>query len=714
MRGTCSAGFARGIAFLLGLLSLVAVAVLDAPSGRADAGLWGIGNWPYTNGVICSVGSTTVPLVSWRLNSTPQPAFLLGAISQTAGVDTGQPPSSTAELDRPLTPSGYGNLTATQLAATAYLVSTCGADPNAARVAEVSATIADEAGAPADQRCLSGGPGAPSRTEADQMWTQAQQLAGPYQVALTSSATSLVLGQPTALRAVVTSALGYPVPDLIVVFSSTADGTTTDSNTDPSGTATASVTVGQLGSLVTAPVLTATVNAPTGLQVSTAPGATPAVYARSATPTQGLVTLPLAPPRTPAVSVTTSTRLAGVGAIVRTSVRVSGLNGHAATITVSVAGPLPATAAGSCAQLTVADWSAAIGTDPTHALVKASVSGSLVGDQLTAGPTITLTDPGCYAADAILITTDTRPPLTVSAPYGVAGADLDIVAVAIQARAGTGGIALITSPQLSVTVSGPSVSGGTVSGTIRGPAPAINGACTTVAWTSTPVAATLQPAAVTGSGTYPLRLAGSLTQVGCYALELSAQLLIGDLGSVNVAVAAGTASSTALLLAPQVQVQARSTWTSTGSAVNAAATVLGAFTQPGTLQSELLWQPVQPLGCQLADWAHATVLNSAVPGPTSGDGTYPVASLTAAKAGCYSLQVRLVLTANSAVTAAAPLAAPGSVFTVADGPPAPRRVITASTDNQSAQLWATLFGFIVAIGVAAGWATSWAWRGREA
>src|SRR5580704_9294938 len=64
-------------------------------TGRAvaAAGVWGSGAWPYSNGVICSLVNTTIPLVAWQLNSVAEPAFLTAGIAETAGVDSGRPPT---------------------------------------------------------------------------------------------------------------------------------------------------------------------------------------------------------------------------------------------------------------------------------------------------------------------------------------------------------------------------------------------------------------------------------------------------------------------------------------------------------------------------------------------------------------------------------------------------------------------------------------------
>lgn len=225
----------------LGAISVGAIALLmvGGPGPAAAAtGTWGANHSPYSNGVICQLGPTTpaaatpappiatVPLVAWKLQNVTQPSFLLASIEETGAVDSGQPPiaASISAPDAPLAANSYGSFSGSQLAALAYLISTWGADPTPARVAEVSELVAEQAGHANGTACLDQGQGATSTAEAASMWTAAQRLAGPYRVAVTTTATQVVYGQPIVLRATVTSARGLAVPGLTVTFASSDGG----------------------------------------------------------------------------------------------------------------------------------------------------------------------------------------------------------------------------------------------------------------------------------------------------------------------------------------------------------------------------------------------------------------------------------------------------------------------------------------------------------
>jgi hypothetical protein len=151
-----------------------------------------------------------------------------------------------------------------------------------------------------------------------------------------------------------------------------------------------------------------------------------------------------------------------------------------------------------------------------------------------------------------------------------------------------------------------------------------------------------------------------LTRTGCYALDLSVALTLGDLGSVTVPLSAGSAGTVVLVIDPQITVRATTTWVDTNQPVNAVVTVLGTLTLPATLSTVLLWQPAQPLGCQVADWRTAQAVGRPTTVTTGGDDAYAVASVTAPKVGCYSLLVTLQLLANDQVTVAGPVGVNGS------------------------------------------------------
>jgi hypothetical protein len=251
-------------------LAALVSTLVTAPVGQATSGGWGSGSWPYSNGVVCDSGGTSVPLVAWRLDGVASPAFLTTGISEVNGVDSGQPSIAANTPDPVLTPQTVGNLSQAQISAIAYLIATWGASASPARVAEVSELVAELAGTPLGADCLAAGTGATSTAEEQSMRTQALQLAGPYTVKLTSPATVAVSAAPIAVAANVTSALGYPVAGIAVQFAGTNVSQPVTATTDASGNASAHLTAVAVGS---APItVTATVAAPIGLRVRSGAG----------------------------------------------------------------------------------------------------------------------------------------------------------------------------------------------------------------------------------------------------------------------------------------------------------------------------------------------------------------------------------------------------------------------------------------------------------
>ena len=166
--------------------------VVGTGTSIAQAGTWGSGNWPYLNGVVCTEPGETIPLVSWPLTSVAGPAYLSAGIVDNDGIDSGRPPTGPPAAPDPPITSATGMYTPAQIAAIAYLIATWGADPSPERVAEVAEIVTEQGGAPTGEPCLATGQGATSGAEAQQMWTQAQQDAGPYQVNLSANASTLV------------------------------------------------------------------------------------------------------------------------------------------------------------------------------------------------------------------------------------------------------------------------------------------------------------------------------------------------------------------------------------------------------------------------------------------------------------------------------------------------------------------------------------------
>ena len=645
----------------------IAVAALTllmaAPNATAAAGVWGTGNWPYSNGIVCTEPGGSVPLVAWQLASTSEPGFVLNGFSESNGVDSSRPATDAQATDAALIPYEYGGLSSAQLAAIAYLIAESGSDPSPARVAEVSEVIAEQSGAATGVQCIAEGTGGTSTADAQQLWVDAEQRAGPYHVTLSSTSSTLELNTPIPVTATVTSVLGYPVPGIDVHFASTGVGSPSDATTDANGSASGAVTVTGTGpaSGAAAPQLTATVSVPTTLRVRTESGASPTVYAAAPTPFIASLAIPFGAPKILAVKTAPNVSLARVGLPISTTVTASGLNGHPATATVAVAGPLPLpVGADGCADLTASDWTAALAASTDGHLIAAQSTASFVGDGSAPGPTFTPTMPGCYATSAQLATTDLTPNPTAAANYAAAGSVVAVVAISVTAQSSPGGVAQAERITPTVTVDGTPASSGSVTGAVRGPLPAMGGACAEATWNTAATAGAIGPTALSGPGTTALTAPGRLTP-GCYALDLHITVTVGQLGSLAFPLPAGSAGTTVLVLAPAVVVNSTSTWIDTDNPQRATVTVLGTYNRPGQLTDTLIWQGSTPLGCAAADWRTAAGLGSGATVPTSGDGVYLLASVPAQRPGCYSLIVTLTLDGNSSVTVTNGPGAPGSI-----------------------------------------------------
>jgi hypothetical protein len=675
---------------------LVAVAVV--PAG-AIAGLWGTGHWPYSNGIVCDTAGTSVPLVGWTLDGLTQPGYLTNGISETDGADSGRPPISgaTSAADPILAAGVNGAKSAAQVAALAYLVGTSGASPDAATIAEVSEVVAEQLGQPTGRSCLQSGQGSTSAAAAATLWAQAQQLAGPYRVSLTTTAKNVVLDQPVPLTATVTSAAGQPVPGLAVQFASTGVGTGSTAVTDAAGSASAFITVDSAASIGSSQPLELTAEAATPqlLRVRSAPGATPAVYLDPSTTATTSIALPVTPPAGLSVEVALSAPVAVPGTTVTATVSSTGLNGHTAAATVSVAGPLPLDQNGYCRRLTAADWAAAIGQQPQLVVARATVEFGQPGAANTT--TFIAGGVGCYSASVTLMTTDAASAQTAQLPYGTPAGGVTVVPITVTVRAAPGGVATGATMAPIVSITGAGSTTGVITGNLLGPVAPDTGACST-SWTHVAAAGRVQRTVLDGDASYPLHIVPTQS-LGCYALELTIKISVAGLGSVTITPPPGSTGTVVLVVAPMLQISAASSWVDTGMPWTPSILLSGSLTQPGMITSQLLWLPAAPLGCASGDWQRATPLGSGQSVPTVGDGNYPLASAAPDRVGCYSLQVTLTLTANNAARS---LTSPGSLDSLflAVSPAAATALITTSTHRDDGlRLWVALLAATMVIGV---------------
>jgi Bacterial Ig-like domain (group 1) len=671
----------------------------------AQAGVWGSGAWPYLDGIVCTQPGETIPLVSWPLASVAGPAFLSAGIVDNDGIDSGRPPTGPpVATDPPVTPE-TGDYTAAQIAAMAYLISTRGADPSPARIAEVAEIVTEQGGAPAGEQCLATGQEAISTAEAQQMWMQAQENAGPYQVSLRANASTLVFGQAVALTATVTSALGYPVPDLLVTFSSTGIGSPQQQRTDAWGHASATLTVQRAQSVTstTLPTLSASVSAPVGLRVRSAPGSISALYADAAVIAAGSLSLPLSQPTKPAISVTMPAPLALAGSTVATTVSVTGLNSFAANATVTLSGPLPPDSSGGCRTITAATWASAP--------VLSNSGYNFIGDGTIAGPSITGSAPGCYSTAASLTTINASPNLTTVTGYGLPAASVAVVPITVRAQAAPGAVAHVGPLPIQVTIDGTPAFSAAVSGDVLGPQLALGGSCDKANWEAGAASKAVSADTVVTPGS--TAVAGPDLQVpGCYALQLKIVLTVGELGSISIDLGPGAPGTVALVLAPTITVNTATTWIDAGHTAHATVGIFGALTQPVLINTTLLWQPTQPLGCATADWARASVLGTSAADRSIGDGSYPVVSVVASKIGCYSLFVTVTLQANTHIIISAARGSSGSLFFVENPPAFSRQTVAVTPIDDTSRMWITLIIFGTFLAAATSYCGVAGWRER--
>ena len=248
-------------------------------------------------------------------------------------------------------------------------------------------------------------------------------------------------------------------------------------------------------------------------------------------------------------------------------------------------------------------------------------------------------------------------------------------------------------------------------GDVLGPGLAASGSCDKANWTADPAPKPLPAATIVAPGS--TALAGPDLEVpGCYALRLTIVLTVGELGSISLDFAPGAPGTVALVLAPTITVNTATTWIDAGHTAHATVGVFGALTQPVLINTTLLWQPSQPLGCATADWNQASVLGTSAADRSVGDGSYPVVSVLASKIGCYSLFVTVTLQANTHVVISAVRGSSGSLFFVENPPTFARPIIAAKPIDDTARMWVTLLVFGIFLAVAASYCGVAGWRER--
>jgi hypothetical protein len=643
-----------------------------------------------------------VPLVSWNLGGAAPTAFLTTGIESSNGVDSAKPPIGAVASDlSAVTPNSFGFGDTAQIAAVAYLLAHSGDSPDPATVAEVAELIPELVGVPTGQSCLQSAQNNLNRAAAQALWAQAQQAAGPYHLALAVTPPVSRPGVTVVVRATVKSALGYPVGGIAVTFQPSGVSAITAADGIASAPVTPPVTPGQ-----TAIVFSASVSAPIGLTAISMSGAAPAIAVAPPIAVAANVTVPLDQSANPNVQLSTSTHLVLPGAGIKSTVAVTGLNGHSATASVTVVGPIAADASGSCTAITTSAWTAALAM---HTVGTAHLN--LFGDGAVPGPTFSPATPGCYSLGLQLMTNDAVPPASRTTDFGQPGASVTVLPLGLEVAATHNGVALPGVLAAAATVTHSLGATGSIGGSLLGPVPPLDGSCAKLSWGRAPTAARIAPTFITGDGAHPVT-SEPVRSIGCYAMQMTATFTVSGQGSVSILIPASATGLTFLVLEPQLDIATSSTWGVPGTVALVKVGVYGSLRQKGTLRTALMWLAPPVTGCQAADWSRATLIATSPPGPTVGDGSYSITAPAAPKAGCYRVVPSLTLTGIATVIST-PTDTALAVFQIGDPVVTFTPKAVSATDDRT-RTWFTLGTSAATLLAAVGQTVRLAFRRRDA
>lgn len=609
------------MAFGFGSLSLI---LLTAAPAAAAPGVWGAGQYPYLDGVVCAqAGGRSAPLASWDFG-TETPAFLTQVVTSTGIQDSAVLPfpSSGAQETSPVTPGQDGFTSAADIATYANLILKYGAT-STAQVADVAAAL----------QVKGAGVAADCAKDPAPLITAAAAGAGPYSVTLATPAPT-VLGKANTLVATVRGGTGKPVPGLTVSFASpdtpvsaasvvtAADGTAKTQFTVPAGLSTSkfsfsasvSAVIGLDQVTVTA---SPTFSNPTGTSAT-------AVYLAPPVTTTATTTVSVDLTAAPVLLPTTSVQGIALGAPFTPGSTVTGMRGHSGQATLTIYGPEPLNSAADCT-------SAAFG--PATPIAAATNAIPVSGDQRIAGTAWTPDRAGCYYVAATVATTDASPNVTVNSGFGIAAARVTVLPAILALTiahpiAGAGVLSATAVPDHVGAAQG------VIAATLLGPlTPAADGSCAALNWAKAPhTAATSTP--MNGAKAVAITSA-PVTKGGCYRWTPQLQLTVPGAGTVAVPVT--SAATTVLILTPTVTVTVDQIWAATPDPVGVQVTTLGTYAQAAHVVIGMRFVPTPPQGCHYADFRNAVTL---APGPAVAVGA--TANVVVAKTGptmqpgCYS------------------------------------------------------------------------------
>jgi hypothetical protein len=202
-------------------------------------------------------------------------------------------------------------------------------------------------------------------------------------------------------------------------------------------------------------------------------------------------------------------------------------------------------------------------------------------------------------------------------------------------------------------------------------------------------------------------------------------MVVAGLGSVAVPLtgvtgdASSSAGATILVLAPTLTAALPVTSVVSPASVSAKVSVEGTFGQPAHVTVDLMYVPMDRLGCDHADFTHAVLLDSGSSTAVTGDGSISVATGATSKLGCYAPVERLVLDSNQAVTASSVVAAQYTIFMAGIDPTAGTKLaafdIPTNTgdDNTTVIITLTVFAILLLLCAVAAVVIGAVDRGRE-
>ncbi len=620
--------FAAVTATLIGVLLVAA-----SPTAQAAGGVWGVGQFPYSDGVICSSGASTTPLVSWPVGTGGSPAYLVSPITTDGIADTGTPPSKGGTVG-PLAPGQYGFTTAAVIARYAALLRI---DQNAGPKATASlAQLVQEANGRSSAQC--------DGTALDRAYTAtllpaADQRVGPLAIMMAPLSTAaMVVGSRVRISATVTSTSGAVAPGVPVTFSAPgASLSAPTATTDTTGVATTIATVTDVTR--TAVSVQASVDSYTKLNVTTAPGAVPAISLGAADTVSSTATIAVDQSAQPKIFATVEGAFR-ISDGVRASAVITGMNAHSGVVNFAAVGPLPMLPATFCA--TYDD--AAFGAVPTVS----TADVPFTGDGTVNAPVRALTAPGCYASRVTVRTTNASPPATAVAERGNPTLGLDSAATLVMKHNGVGGGEAPLEGDVTVT----RTSGIPASLTMSSVGPVTvqkeAGTCAAASFSSAARSPAGERTTIPGDGVYPAATTG-VKLPGCYQLAGTLELAVPG-GSV-LRVPLSTAGSASVILAPGMAATATATSVSAAESTTAHIRVDGTYAHPAELYADLYYRPLGPNGaCSKVDWAKAAVASTSKPLPITQDGEYDVVTGTMTEVGCYSITPRVVMRDNPAAS----------------------------------------------------------------